>query len=216
MQKAYGAFLLILFLGLPFLLFAQEDNEPSIDDWDDYTSDLYSRGDQTFTISLGVGFPLFFISTKDGTIGANTYKAGELRPNNIDPPVGGAGTLTYSYYFNSFFFVGGDLGLLFLPTLANNIIYMTSLGGKAGTQLVLGRFEFPVFLTLGMTIQTFLDSAYFGMYMKGGVSAFFRATHEWSFGFTSNWCWYPQWTSEPVKNIDGHFVDLILSARYHF
>jgi len=216
MQKA-GALLLMLLLCLPVMLFAQEDNDPSIDDWENYTSELYSRGDQTFVISLGVGFPVAFISTQDGKIGNTTYKAFDRRPNNIDPPVGGAGTLSYHYYFGSFFFVGGDLGLLFFPTVSKSTIYITSLGAKAGTQLIFGRFEFPIFVTVGMTLQTYLnDQYYYGMYMKGGISAYFRATHEWSFGVTSNYCWYPQWTDVPSQNVDGHFIDLILSARYHF
>jgi hypothetical protein len=113
-------------------------------------------------------------------------------------------------------FLGGDLGLLFLPTIGKNTVYITSLGAKAGTQLILGRFEFPVSLTVGATIQTYLDFGYFGFYMKGGACALFRATHEWSFGFVSNVSWYPQWTNEPKKDVDGFFVDISIVARYHF
>ncbi|MCL2196987.1 MAG: hypothetical protein FWB77_05170 [Treponema sp.] len=203
MQKA-GALLLILFLGLPFMLFAQEDNDPSIDEWDNYTAELYTMGDQVFCISLGVGFPLGF------------WNNGQKADNNIDPAVGGTGMLSYHYYFNSLLFVGGDIGLLFLPTVAGNVIYLTSFGFKAGTQLVFGRFEFPVFATIGMTIQQYLDFGYFGMYLRAGASAFFRATHEWSFGLTSTWSWFPQWTDNKAKNMDGHFIDIMLTARYHF
>ncbi|MCL2210708.1 MAG: hypothetical protein FWB95_02165 [Treponema sp.] len=219
MQKA-GALLLILFLGLPVMLFAQEDSEPSIDDWEDYVSDLYSRGDQTFIISLGVAFPVAFISTQDGVIGNESYKKRDKRPNNVDPPIGGTGMLSYNYYLNSYFFLGGELGLIFFPTIANNVIYIVSLGARFGAQYVIGRFEFPAAFTIGMTLQKHSNSdkrsGYFGMYLKGGLSAFFRATHEWSFGITSNYYWYPQWTNDRSKNVDGHFVDLILSARYHF
>lgn len=204
MQKA-NAFFLILLLGLTFFLHAQDDNDPSIEtDWDDYSTDLYTRGDQTFTISLGVGFPTFFV------------RDGEIIENKIDPPVGGTGALNYNYYFGSRFFTGGDLSLLFLPTIANNTVFITSLGLKTGTQFIIGRFEFPLSMTLGMTIQTYLDLGYFGMYMKAGAAALFRVSHEWSFGLTSNWCWFPQWTGDKATSVDGHFVDLVISARYHF
>jgi hypothetical protein len=204
MQKAAALFL-ILFLGLSVLLFAQDDSDPAVEpDWDDYKIDLYSKGDQTFSISLGVGFPITFINN------------GEIIDHKITPPIGGTGALNYNYYLNSSLFAGGDLSLLFLPTIGGNTVYIVSLGAKFGTQFIAGRFEFPVSATLGMTLQTYLDFGYFGFFMKGGVCAYFRATHEWSFGLMSNLCWFPQWTNEPAKNIDGLFVDLSIIARYHF
>jgi len=204
MQKASVLFF-ILFLGFSVLLFAQDDSEPDVEpDWDDFKYELYSKGDQTFSISLGVGFPAVFFNNN------------EKIDLNITPPIGGTGALTYVYYINSHLFTGGELSLLFLPTIAGNTVFITSVGGRVGTQFILRRFEFPLSMALGATIQTYLDKAYFGYYMKAGGCALFRATHEWSFGLSSNFCWYPQWTNEPKKNVDGFFVDLSLVARYHF
>jgi hypothetical protein len=204
MQRASALFL-ILFFGLSAMLFAQDDNEPEVEpDWDDFKYELYSKGDQTFSISFGVGFPIAFLNN------------GEKIDLHLTPPIGGTGALTYIYYLNSRLFTGGELSLLFLPTVAENTVFITSLGARVGTQFILGRFEFPISLALGMTLQTYLDKGYFGYYMKAGANALFRATHEWSFGIGSNFCWYPQWTNEPAKNVDGFFVDLSLVARYHF
>ncbi len=205
MQKAAVLFF-ILFLGFSVMLFAQDDSEPDVEpDWDDYIYELYTKGDQTFSISFGVGFPLGFINQ------------GEKIDLHITPPIGGTGALTYAYYINSRLFSGIEVSLLFLPTIAENTVYITSLGGRLGTQFILGKFEFPISMALGMTIQSFLDFNYFGYYMKAGGCALFRATHEWSFGLSSNFCWYPQWIKEePQKNVDGLFVDLSLVARYHF
>jgi hypothetical protein len=204
MQRATALFF-ILFFGLSVLLFAQDDSEPSVEpDWDDYKNELYTKGDQTFSISLGVGFPIAFINN------------GEVIDHNITPPIGGTGALSYIYYLNSRFFAGGEVSLLFLPTTGGNTVFITSPGARIGTQFILGRFEFPISLALGATIQTYLDFGYFGFFMKGGVCAYFRATRDWSFGLASNFCWYPQWTNEPAKNVDGLFVDLSIIARYHF
>jgi len=204
MQKASVLFF-ILFLGFSVMLFAQDDSEPDIEtDWDDFKYELYTKGDQTFSISLGVGFPIAFINK------------GEKITHNITPPIGGTGALTYIYYLNSRLFTGGEVSLLFLPTLAENTVFITSFGLRLGTQFIKGKFEFPVSMALGATIQTYLGFGYFGYYMKGGGCVLFRATHEWSFGLGSNFCWYPQWTNEPAKNVDGLFVDLSLVARYHF
>jgi hypothetical protein len=205
MQKAAALFL-ILFFGFSVLLFAQDDGDPEREpDWvDTFSNDLYSNGDQTFSMALGVGFPLAFITN------------GEVIDHKITPPIGGTGILNYNYYFNSRFFTGGELGLLFLPTIGGNTVFMTFFGVRVGTQFILWRFEFPISMSLGGTIQTYLDFGYFGFYMKGGASVFFRITHDWSFGVTSNFCWFPQWTNEPPKNIDGLFVDLAIVGRYHF
>jgi hypothetical protein len=204
MRKAAVLFF-ILFLSYSVMLFAQDENQPDVEpDWDDFKYELYTRGDQTFSLSLGVGFPIAFINQ------------GEEIDLHITPPVGGTGALTYVYYINPRLFAGGELSLLFLPTRAANTIFITSIGGRVGTQFILGKFEFPISAAMGMTIQTYLDKGYFGYYMKAGGCALFRATHEWSFGLSSNFCWYPQWTNEPKKNVDGMFVDLSLVARYHF
>jgi hypothetical protein len=81
----------------------------------------------------------------------------------------------------------------------------------------MGRFEFPIAGTIGVAWQNYLNEGYFGLYMKAGGSAFFRATTYWAFGLTTNWYWFPQWIREdPSKNVDGHFLDFTLSARYHF
>jgi len=206
MQKAAALFF-VLFFGFSVLLFAQDDSEPDVEpDWVDiYSSNLYTKGDQTLSIGLGVGFPIAFINSE-----------GESIDHKITPPVGGTGFINYIYYLNSYLFTGGELGLLFIRTIGGNTVFMTVFGAKLGSQFIIGKFEFPYSITLGGTIQTYLDFGYFGFYMKSGVGAYFRVTHEWSFGITSNFCWFPQWTNEPAKNIDALFVDLAIVGRYHF
>jgi len=204
MQKAVALFF-ILFFGLSVLLFAQDDSEPDVEpDWIIGKNDLYSRGDQLMSLSLGVGFPIVFINN------------GKVKDHKISPPVGGTGNISYSYYINSHFFIGGDASLLFFSTIGGNTLFIISFGPKVGTQFILGRFEFPIFAGLGASIQTYLDFGYFGFYMKAGVSAFFRATNQWSFGITSNFSWYPEWTDDTKKNIDSLCIDVALTARYHF
>jgi len=206
MQKA-AAFFLLLFFGISVLLFAQDDSEPDTEpDWgDNYANDLYTKGDQTLCIALGTGFPIVFINN------------GKKIDHKIDPPIIGTGYLNYLYYFNAHFFTGGEVGLLFLRTLGGNTVFNICFGARVGTQFTHGRFEFPFSIALGGTVQTYLDYGYFGYYMKGGASAYFRATPEWSFGLASNLCWFPQWIrKDPSKNVDALFVDLSVIGRYHF
>ncbi|MDR0444092.1 MAG: hypothetical protein LBH44_11880 [Treponema sp.] len=203
MRKA-GAFLLFLLLVTSILLYAQEeapDEDPWYDDdFDIYSPDLYLPGDQAFIISLGTVFPAFFV-------------------DKFDPPVGGTGSLSYSYFFNAHFNVGGEVGGLFIPTLGRNTLFIIPLGIKAGYQFIFKRIEFPLNITLGMSWHRYLNLAYYGLYMKGGGGAYFRYNADWSFGFTSNLCWFPEWTDDNkdvYKDVHGIMVDFMLSVRYHF
>jgi len=204
MQKAVALFF-ILFFGLSVLLFAQDDSEPDVEpDWNIGTNDLYSKGDQLMSLSLGVGFPIVAIND------------GKVKDLKITPPVGGTGAINYIYYFNAYLFTGGEASLLFFRTIGGNTLFIISFGAKVGTQFIFGKFEFPIFAGLGASIHTYLDFGNFGYYMKFGASAFFRATNQWSFGLTSDFYWYPEWTNDPKKNMDALSVDLMLTARYHF
>jgi len=201
MRKA-AAFLLILLFGFT-LLYAQE-KEPPDGNWDIYVQDSYTRGDQTFNVSLGTISPTIFLNN------------GKKINSNFDPPVGGAGNLSYNYFFNSHIYVGGEVGGSFNSTLGNNMYYSILLGAKTGYQFYYWRLEFPVNLSVGMIWHRYLNFKYYGLYMKFGGSAYFRFNSDWSFGLSSNWYWLPQWTDDHSKNVDGNMIDIQLTARYHF
>jgi hypothetical protein len=229
MRKA-RAFFLILALGLGFIfgpglpfLQAQEqeeqenEEEPGYDegeipvepDWDGYMPDLYSKGDQTITISLGTIFPTVFFNT------------GTPVEHNFSPPVGGALSLAYTHFLGAHLYLGGEISFNFNNTLAKNTVYLVPIGLRAGYQFVLRRFEFPLTLTVGFAPQRYLNLGYFGFFMKGGASAFYRFNPEWSFGLNVDWGWYPQWPlqnkePDPEKNMDANIIGLTISARYHF
>jgi len=204
MKRAAACFLALL-LGVSTVLTAQDDNNPDIEtDWDYYTNDLYVKGDQTILICLGTVFPLVFIQN------------GSVMENKINPPVGGSGLLAYNYYLNSKFFAGGEIGIMFLPTLGENTVFLIPVGLRGGMHFIAGRFEFPIDLSLGMIWHNYLNMGYYGFYAKLGAAAFFRLNSEWSFGITTHFGWFPEWTKEKRTNVDGFFLDTLLSARYHF
>lgn len=198
------AVILILLIAFPAMIAAQDSDDPAIEiEWD-ITSDLYGFGDQIFIISLGVVLPTVFISN------------GDVIDHKFTPPVGGTGSLSYNFYLNSRFFVGAELSGFFIHTLRGNTLFVIPLGLRAGTQFIIGRFEFPIALTVGMCWHNYLTYSYYGFYLKGGVGAYFRATNDWSFGLAADWSWFPEWTNDPRQNVDGNFAGLLLTARYHF
>jgi hypothetical protein len=206
------AFLLVLLLsGRALPVFAQEEDAPEeeepgappiVSDWDSYIPDLYSLGDRTFNISLGVLIPTVFAG-----------KGLEGNPHNLG--LGGTGSLTFNFFLNSHFFLGGELAGAFVSTKGENMLFIVPFGIRAGWQFVVSRFEFPFTLMIGAAPQKYLDKGYFGLIIKPGASAFYRFSSDWSFGLNANWWIVPEWPANH-KDVVGNFVELTLSARYHF
>ncbi len=173
---------------------------------DDYegilTSSLSSLGDQNFSLTAGAAIPLFY-----------TGQNGRVKTNIT---VGGLLSLSYNFFLPLNFFVGAEAGGMFAGTLGKNMIYIVPFGVRAGYQLNLGRFEFPISFMIGGAVQRYLETDYLGLFMKPSLSAFFRATDTWSFGLNASWWIVPQWVKESRKNMTGHFLEVSLSARFHF
>jgi hypothetical protein len=173
--------------------------------WDIYVSEPYSGGEKTFTLSAGTFFPTVFLN--------NNQKI----KHNFTPPVGGSiGPLIFTYFLTSNIFVGGEASFMFVDTLRKNTLYMIPIGARAGWQFVFGRFEFPLYGSLGFAIHRYLDFGYFGLFGKLGAGAFYRFSPSWSFGINTDWQWYPQWPKDSSKNMDANIFGLTLAARYHF
>lgn len=179
---------------------------PIESDWSFLDRTLYARGDQTFIISLGVTFPALFMG--------DSINTSWFFENNIN--LGGTGSLSYNYFFGPHFYIGGELGGMFSSTLGQNMYYVVPMGFRMGYQITLNRFEIPINVMIGMAPQIHRDKNYLGLIVKPGASLFWRLNMDWSFGLNTFLWWLPQWTSESSKNINGSFLELTLSARYHF
>jgi hypothetical protein len=190
----------------PLFYAAAQEEEPEVpieSDWSDIVSTAYTRGDKTFTISLGPLFPAVFIG-ESGKIDGNVK-------------IGGTGSLSFNYFLSSAVFVGVEVSGMFAPTLGDNMVYIVPMGIRIGYQFVLRSFEFPLALMIGMAPERYLENeGYFGFFMKPSASVFWRFNSSWSFGLNTGWWWVPQWTSNKAENVHGNFVELTLSARYHF
>ena len=206
--------LLLVFLLIISALFTQdlheEEETPAppvyVDtDWYEYRTNLYSRGDKTFNMTLGLIFPTLF-SGLDNDIGLS---------------IGGTGTLAYNYFLTSNIFLGGELSGMFCFTRMGNSLFIIPFGARFGYQFVLRRIEIPLSLMIGMAPQLYLGESYFGwLVLKPGASIFWRHNADWSFGLNTIWWWVPQWPKPDVdgirRNVYGNFLELTLSARYHF
>jgi hypothetical protein len=209
--------LVLLCLFFCVSLYAQEgddDDMPIESDWSGYSPNAYSRGDQTFNLNLGLVFPLFYADTEKGVL-----------PTKMN--LGGMGTLSYNYFLNSHWFLGGELSGAFFSTEGKNNYFIVPMGFRAGYQFIFGRFEFPVSLMIGAAPQQRLGGSYFGLFAKPAASAFFRFHPDWSLGLSASFWWVPQWTgkrddpgaADPHSgkiNVHGFFLEASIGVRYHF
>ena len=104
---------------------------------------------------------------------------------------------------------------MFIGTRAGNMLYIIPFGLRVGYQFWYKRFEFPISILIGAAPQRYVGKDYFGPILKPGVSAFWRLNTDWSFGLNGEWLFVPQWPSNG-NNAIGNFLELTLSARYHF
>jgi hypothetical protein len=176
---------------------------PVLPVWDGVPLSGYTRGDKTFNISLGILPPLFFTSA-----------SGKTLDNHVK--LGGTGSLSYNYFLNSRMFIGGILQGSFSQTLGKNFLYMIPIGATFGYQFLLHRFEFPLSVTIGGATVQYLTFNGYWLFIKPQASGFFRFNSDWSFGLNIAWWITPQWTKVSEKNATGHFMEITLSARYHF
>jgi len=196
-------------------LFAQEEPDDEDDfpeiyiDWIAFEPILYTRGDRTFNISVGVIFPTVFYY-------ANPVEGGG-QSHNLS--MGGTGTLAFNYFLNSHVFIGGELSGMFAPTIERNMLTMIPFGMRLGYQFLFRRFEFPVSVMVGGVNQMRLDQRYFGIIVKPSAAAFWRFNEDWSFGLNASWWFVPQRGDDTVgqrRAVFGNFLAVTFTARYHF
>jgi hypothetical protein len=179
--------------------------------WQEFFFETFSKGDMVLNLNAGVIFPMAF------SVGDTSQ---------YDPPVGGAGRLSFSYFLSSHLFVGFDvLQGMFAPTIGEHMLYLVPMGPHIGYEWTAGRFEFPLSLTVGWAWESYLEHLYFGFFAKPQLSVLFRVFNNWSFGLTGAWWFVPQWGAQKmndngdlVKGGDavGNFFELTLMAQYHF
>ena len=204
-QRGFSIFLMLALLFLGQGLFAQEwdddDDFPYIP-WDGFAVSPYAAGDRNFAISMGLLFPTLFIGS-------------EIQNNEHGIRLGGMGSLAFNYFLTPNIFVGGELAGTFLRTRGRNMLYIVPFGARIGYQFIFNRFEVPVSVLLGGAGQSYLGNGYFGPIVKPGASVFWRFNPDWSFGLNTKWWFVPQWPRNSL-NVYGNFLEITLSARYHF
>jgi len=179
-------------------LLAQEEEKPA-------QLNVYTLGQQTFSLSLGLFIPLFYMDFGGQVSG----------PTNLF--LGGAGSLQWGIHLDNHWLVGLEVGGIFSPSLQENILYMLPITVKGAYIFHAYPFEFPVFLGAGMDIVKYEQQAHIDFILKPGFSSLWKYNVSWGFGLNVVYWWVPQpWPSDPAKGRMGNFLEVTATAQYTF
>ncbi|MCQ2590562.1 MAG: hypothetical protein MJ179_09085 [Treponema sp.] len=163
---------------------------------DDYVYEQNGAGDQFIKINLDVLFPLNFEK--------QLY-------------TGGAIELGYYRFLNSWLAVGGELNASYNISVGKKIYIMLPILAGVMFQPTYDKFEFPIFVNIGMGYETWQNIDYFpSLVMKLSGGAYYRLNEMCSFGLNLDYMLVPQFFEDSSKNFAGNFLSLTIGARYHF
>lgn len=163
----------------------------------------YSLGDQTFCINAGLFLPMFFMSWEPSAA-----------PSNLSP--GAMGSILWQAYLAPQIRIGGEIGLLFAFSPNMNFLFMGDLTAKISYIFTVYPFEIPIFLGVGASLVRYQDSQTIDPLLKPGASFFWIFNSSWSFGLNLVYWWDMQFSADPDQSRVGNFLEITLSALYHF
>ncbi len=191
--------LLAVLLLCTFPLAAQEPPEGE----DAPVVSAYSMGDQVLSLSLGPFIPLFFLAN-DGIVSSTNLT------------VGGTGSIAWSAYLTGAIRVGAEIGGVFAFSPNMNVLLMLPILARAQYVMTFFPIEVPLSLGVGMNIVKYDDLATIDLLIKPGASAMWIYDSKWSFGLNLAWWWDMQFSPEPAKSRTGNFLEVSLTALYHY
>lgn len=207
MTKTFIAIVCLLILILT-PVFSQEDI-PSEDEYDGFVS--YSSGDQVFSINAGTIIPLFnlapFHTEEETAIGSLS-----------SAKVGVAGSLKLGFFVRDNLLLGGELAGMFSVT-ENRTLYMIPLSFVTSYYFIKYPFEFPVYMNVGVSMNTLDDYFKITPLIKPGAGAYWNFNGEWAFGLNFDYWFIPElyFSEEYVSESRiANFLQISLSALYHF
>lgn len=167
------------------------------DDYDDgYVYEQNGQGDQFIKINLGLLFPLNF--------------KGQLHN-------GGMIELGYYRFLNKWLCLGGEINASYNISIGNKILVTLPLYFGVGFQPSYNKFEFPIFINMGIAYETFANMDYFPSFaFKTTAGAFYRINEICSCGVNLMYQCLPQTSSNKEERFAGNFFAISIGARYHF
>jgi hypothetical protein len=167
------------------------------------SASVYALGDQALVISLGPFIPLFFLASN-----------GDTAPTQLT--LGGTGSISWMAYLSGAVRVGAEIGGMFAFSPNGNVLLALPILARAQYVLTFYPFEVPLSLGVGMNIVKYQDLATIDLLIKPGVSGLWIYDSKWSFGLNLAWWWDMQFATDPAQSRVGNFLEVSLTALYHY
>ena len=175
----------------------------------------YDLGDNTLSIRLGVGIPLFLLATEPvETAQGETQTA--LAPNLT---LMGSGAVNWNTYLNPWFTIGLEVAGALGRDINDALLYQVPILVRGGYVISTPQLEFPLMLGLGAVVMRLVDKTSVAFALQPGASFLWRATPDWSFGVTAEYwfTWEPPWAGgEGNPHLFGNALTATATAVYHF
>ncbi len=177
-----------------------EKDEDAPDEYDDGSTHVYLQnapGDQYINIRVMPDFPLNFDD--------------KLK-------VGGQITVGYNRFLTTWLAVGGEVAFGYNPTIGSNMLTRIPLMVGVTFLPTIKKFEFPITLNVGMTVENYLSNTFFpGLIVRTGAGCYYRINESWSAGLEAFFSYLPQWYfSQPEKNDYLNLMSISAGVKYHF
>jgi hypothetical protein len=170
----------------------------------------YSLGDQTLSINAGLFVPLFLLPTGTWLLG----------PSSGDGPahlsLGGVGSFSWAAYVSPRIRVGADIGGTFTFSPNANALLMLPILAKASYVFPFYPFELPVSFGVGMNIIKYVDQTTIDLLFRPGAALYWVFNSSWSFGLNLNYWFDMQFSPDPNMSRIANFLEVSLSALYHY
>ncbi len=170
----------------------------------------YGLGDQTMSINAGLFVPLFLLPTGTALLAP--------APGGTAPhlSLGAVGSLSWAAYVAPQVRLGIDVAGDFTLSPNGNSLLMLPFVAKGSYIFTVYPFEIPLTLGVGMNIVKYVDKATIDLLIRPGISGLWIYNSSWSFGLNLNWWFDMQFAPTPADSRTGNFLEISLTALYHF
>ena len=166
----------------------------------------YSLGDQTMSINAGLFVPLFLLPSGVVLLSGN--------PSQLS--LGAVGSLSWAAYVTPVIRLGVDVAGNFTLSPNSNVLLMLPFIIKAAYVFSFYPFEVPISFGVGMNIVKYTSLSSIDLLLRPGASFYWIYNSSWSFGLNAYYWFDGQFNTSPGNTRYGNFLEISLSALYHF
>jgi hypothetical protein len=194
----------LLFLYLPCSPALAQDQNQEEEQTEEQPFTVYSLGQHSISLSLGLFIPLFFQSF-DWDYSRTNLKLGV------------AGFFQWGIHLNNNWMVGLEVGGMLGRSIQENRLYQLSFTAKGTYIIHFFPFEFPIFVGTGLDVVKYTDQVHLNWIVKPGFSSIWKYNDKWGFGLNVVYWWVLQpWKYDPDLGRMGNFLDVTATAQYNF